>query len=175
MFVELLSAPHARHDGLEASRVWPRSLPILALFIALLAMAPSTLSAGASDEEPSTASGAAGTPESAAGWRIYRDPATGRLLSEPLPGQSEALSAKWARRQAESVPLASPRTFPIVLRGRPIGTGVALEGRFVTSTVVRTLPDGTLSVGCQDAEHGLDDHGGLAGPPSKPTADHPER
>lgn len=177
MLVELQPAPADAGADRDRSPLASRLLPSLVL-VALLVVTPSSLSAVAAPQQSTTPADAApadASAETAAGWRIYRDPETGRLLSEPLPGQAESLSAKWERRRAGSPPSTNPRVFPIVLRGRPVGTGVALEGRFVTSTVVRTLPDGSLSVECRDAQQGPDDHDHPSGPPIAPPTSPPER
>jgi len=146
--------PARNRHRVESRRAGVASALAVVLFV-LLVLVPVPLAAD-DDEKPATETASPSTPASpapAAGWRIYRDPETGRLLSAPLPGQAESLAAKWDRRRALSAPVDRPRTFPVVLDGRTVGTGVALEGRFVTSTVLRRRGDGTAVLECSDHPH----------------------
>ncbi len=83
-----------------------------------------------------------------AGVRVFVDPATGAIIAQPTAEQVARLlgvvdPANWLRDRSDQ----GLRTFAV-----PGGIGVALEGRFTTSTVLRVSPDGTLELQCLD-EH----------------------
>lgn len=90
-----------------------------------------------------------GSPGSAAGLRVFIDPLTGEFTTQPTAQQAGELAAAIAafrleQRQDPNWNREGLRRFE--LSGG--GTGVFLDGRFLTSTVVRRGPDGTFHVGC---------------------------
>lgn len=106
---------------------------------------------GARTAAPSTAPGeSAGAPARGAGLRLYLDPETGEITTRPTPEQELRLS--------EALQRALSREFedltPFSLRGG--GTGVHLDGRFQSATVLRVRPDGTYSITCvEDPEQAV--------------------
>lgn len=147
----------AKRPGTDLRRIATRARLIGALSTALLVASPllaqeetPSVTNTAGDVQPATSKATESVPSVANGWRIYRDPATGELLSSPLPGQSESLTAKWERRRPGSRPNLALRAFPVVLGGRTIGLGVKLDDRFVTSTVLIRNADGSETLACVD-------------------------
>ena len=147
--------PALPSSDLAAAHLRRRQAPVFLVLVlgTLIASTPRLVAQQEPAAEGSTdAAGIVASAPPAAGWRIYRDPETGQLLEAPLPGQAEALAAKWQLRRAIT-PERTLRTFPIVLRGRTIGLGVALDDRFVTSTVLHRHPDGSQILTCVDGSH----------------------
>lgn len=97
---------------------------------------------------PTPSATPAPTPSSA-GLRVFIDPVTGEFIAKPSPRQAGELSAAIAefRLQQQQDPdrgLEGLRRFE--LSGG--GTGVFLDGRFLTSTVVRRGADGSFHFEC---------------------------
>jgi len=89
------------------------------------------------------------TSPPAAGLRVFIDPLTGELTARPTPQQAGELSQAIAafrleQRQDQGWDREGPRRFE--LSGG--GTGVFLNGRLMTSTVVSRGPDGQFHFGC---------------------------
>jgi hypothetical protein len=92
--------------------------------------------AGAGEPAPKKQS-----PPAAAGWRAFRDPATGKLR-EPTPEEARELSRREARKSV------APATFEVVVH--PDGTkSVDLKGAFAMSLVARRHPDGSITYECR--------------------------
>ena len=104
------------------------------------------------DQEASSASG---------GLRVFLDPETGAILSQPRPEQLRALEA--LERQRLASPAAAEETRPVRLFAIPGGIGADLGGRFLSSMVVRVRPDGSFETLCVDhpgEPHGAHDEAG---------------
>lgn len=93
----------------------------------------------------------AGTPELLSGLRAYIDPLTGQLTTHPTPAQVRELTRTLAEHRFEQGmdfdagwDTEGLYRFPL----RDGGTGVHLDGRFLTSTVVHVGPDGALHFDC---------------------------
>lgn len=149
-----------RREATMARLVGALSTALLAASPLVAQEEPPSVTTTAVDVQPASSEDTESAPSVANGWRIYRDPATGELLSSPLPGQSESLTAKWERRRAGNRPSLALRTFPVVLGGRTIGLGVKLDDRFVTSTVLIRNADGSETLACVDSPR----------PPTMPSA-----
>lgn len=100
-----------------------------------------------------------------AGLRVFLDPVTGRIVSRP--------SSEQVRRLQQSIDeLAVEPVLPLhpfyLHRG---GTGVYVGDRFMSSTVVRRAPDGSMVIDCVSDPNHLRHHH----PPLAPRASaHPE-
>ena len=109
-----------------------------ARFMSLLMAAIAAMSAPAGAGEPAPKKPPA---PAAAGWRAFRDPATGKLR-EPTPEEARELSRREARKSA------APLTFEVVVH--PDGMkSVDLKGAFTMSLVARRNPDGSISYECR--------------------------
>jgi hypothetical protein len=76
-----------------------------------------------------------------AGWRAFRDPATGKLR-EPTPEEARELSRRDAQKSA------APTAFEVVVH--PDGMkSVDLKGAFTMSLAARRNPDGSISYECR--------------------------
>ncbi|PIV34319.1 MAG: hypothetical protein COS34_04675 [Lysobacterales bacterium CG02_land_8_20_14_3_00_62_12] len=113
------------------------------LFFALMMIGPSPIVL-ADDVHADTQSGAA---TAQAGMRAYVDPATGKLVSQPVTAEQ--------KRQATTVdPAFSQDSSDLRVVQMPDGsTMMDLQGRFQQATVVAKQSDGSLSTYCNDADH----------------------
>lgn len=97
-------------------------------------------------------------PIDAPGWRVFLDPVTGEITSRPSAEQLRRFQESLDEREALGI--GEPVTeelHPFVLHSG--GTGVYVGDRFMTSTVVRRAPDGSLVIDCAtDPEHVLHQH-----------------
>lgn len=124
----------------------PRSLLLLMVFLlaapAAYGAPPELLRAPTADAAPS------GTPATV-GLRVFLDPVTGEVVSRP--------SGEQVRRLQQSIEELEvfepvPDLHPFYLY--PGGTGIYVGDRFMTSTVVRRSPDGSLVIDCTtDPDH----------------------
>lgn len=100
----------------------------------------------------------ADSADEAPGWRVFLDPVTGEITSRPSAEQLRRFQEFLDEREALGI--GEPVTeelHPFVLYGG--GTGVYVGDRFMTSTVVRRAPDGSLVIDCAtDPEHVLHQH-----------------
>lgn len=167
-----------------------RSLPdstLLALgLLTVLLIAPLAVAESPRDEgtgaNPDAADGATiddGTPSEhrrtatshgTAGLRVFVNPTTGELTTRPSEGQVQRF-----QQSIDQLDIAEPVTdlhpFPL----RDGGTGAYVGNRFMTSTVVRRAPDGSLALDCTtDPDHLLHRHPPLAPAAPADTATQPE-
>jgi len=87
------------------------------------------------------------TSAAAAGMRAYVDPATGKLVSQPVTAEQQ-------RQATASDPAFSQDSSDLRVVQMPDGsTMMDLQGRFQQATVVAKQSDGSLSTYCNDADH----------------------
>lgn len=107
----------------------------------------------AADEKVSEPSAAAGTAE--AGLRVYVDPQSGELVSQPV-------TAEQRHQAATADSMFNEDTSDLVPVQMADGSiMVDLKGRFQQATVATVQADGSIRTYCSDAEHvaqGLHSH-----------------
>jgi hypothetical protein len=150
---------------------------VLSMFWVLTALAAAPLAVGAEEPPAAPPLGADGIPPllrapradrgsigvgaAGAGLRAYLDPVTGRLVAHPSQAQVRALTRALAEHRLEQgveygTGWDTEGLYRFVLRDG--GSGVALDGRFLTSTVVHVGPDGELQYECShDPDEALAD------------------
>lgn len=112
------------------------------------------------------------TPTAPAGLRIFVDPVTGELTPYPTPQQAGELAQAFAAARLQpTTGTGDPGEGLVRFELSGGGTGVRLDDRFVTSTVIHLGPDGQLHVGCtHDPDAALEAHGNEAhGDGTQPT------
>jgi hypothetical protein len=120
---------------------------------------------------PRADGGSIGAGAAGAGLRAYLDPVTGRLTAHPSRAQVRALTRALAEHRLEQgleygTGWDTEGLYRFVLRDG--GTGVALDGRFLTSTIVHLEPDGELHYECShDPHEALADAYASPGTPSR--------
>ena len=87
------------------------------------------------------------TSAAAAGMRAYVDPATGKLVSQPVTAEQQ-------RQATASDPAFGQDSSDLRVVQMPDGsTMMDLQGRFQQATVAAKQADGSLSTYCNDADH----------------------
>jgi hypothetical protein len=87
------------------------------------------------------------TTAAAAGMRAYVDPATGKLVSQPVTAEQQ-------RQATASEPAFSQDSSDLRVVQMPDGsTMMDLQGRFQQATVAAKQTDGSLRTYCNDADH----------------------
>ena len=87
------------------------------------------------------------TSAAAAGMRAYVDPATGKLVSQPVTAEQQ-------RQATASDPAFGQDSSDLRVVQMPDGsTMMDLQGRFQQATVATKQADGSLSTYCKDADH----------------------
>lgn len=113
--------------------------------VSALLLITATANAFAADEKASEPTATRNTAE--AGLRVYVDPQSGELVSQPVTPEQ--------RRQAANADAAfNQDTSDLVPVKMPDGsTMVDLQGRFQQATVATVQADGNIRTYCDDADH----------------------
>ena len=123
---------------------------------------PGATPAGAGDrreeeESPAESPGALAS----GGLRVFVDPVTGAIRSEPSPEQVRALEA--LERQRLARPATTGEREPVRLFAIPGGVGADLPERLLSATVLRVRPDGGFETSCVDHPAASDHDHPIAG------------
>lgn len=113
--------------------------------VSALLLFTAAASAYAADEKASQPTATGSTAE--AGLRVYVDPQSGELVSQPVTPeqrrQSANTDAAFNQDASDLVPVKMPDG----------STMVDLQGRFQQATVATVQPDGSIRTYCNDADH----------------------
>lgn len=97
----------------------------------------------AAEEAKEKAAGKSAAPSTAAAMKVFVDPATGQVTSNPDPASRASLAAApTAERPALKVEKVTTRAG---------GKKVRLDGRFTMEMTATTTPDGRATITCTDA------------------------
>lgn len=100
------------------------------------------------------------------GLRVFVDPVTGAIRSEPSPEQVRALEA--LERQRLARPATTGEREPVRLFAIPGGVGADLPERLLSATVLRVRPDGSFETSCVDHSAASDHDHPIAGSDEQP-------
>lgn len=120
----------------------------LAAGVALAMLASSSFAADA----PAQQSRKPESAQSQDAMRVYRDPATGALSSQPAGEQQAADSTASESRFSDSSEGLTEKRHSSGM------VSVDLQGRFESTMVAKVGADGTLTIGCGEAAHGSAPH-----------------